>query len=442
MTSRGVAFFDLDRTLIRGASGRVFSDTMRAEGLLGRPIPGEGLLFGVFEAFGENLPSMAIARQAAALAKGRDPQAVRRAAVAAIPGLEAMLQPYAPALLAEHRAAGRTTVLATTTPLDLVEPFARSIGIDHVVATRYGLGADGCYDGSINGHFVWSMGKLAAVREWASEHDADLGASYAYSDSVFDAPLLSAVGHPFVVNPDARMMVLAAARRWPSRNLDVAPGVARVPVVGGELQKQLLRLVKPAFFPYVRWEIEDDYRIPADGPLILAANHRSYFDVAAIAVLLARAGRSVRFLGKKELFDAPVVGQIAKALGGIRVDRGSGSAEPLEEAARTLDAGGAIMIFPQGTIPRGDEFADPVLRGRSGVARLAAMTKAPVVPVGLWGTESVWPRESKVPNILEVVNPPTVRIRVGDRVALKYRSADADAKRVMSAITGLLPAAT
>lgn len=439
MPKRSAAFFDLDRTLVRGASGRVLSEVMRNEGLLGRTIPGEGVLFGLFEAFGENLPSMAIARQAAALAKGRDPKAVQHAAQLAVPGLEAMLQPYSRALIAEHQQAGRVTVLATTTPLDLVEPFARALGLDHVVATRYGLGADGLYDGTIDGHFVWSAGKLAAAREWASANDVDLGESYAYSDSVFDAPLLSAVGNPFVVNPDARMMVLAAAKRWPSRNLDVAPGVARVPVLGGELQELLLRLVKPAFFPYVRWDIDDDYRIPPSGPVILAANHRSYFDVAAVAVLLARVGRPVRFLGKKELFDAPVVGQIAKALGGIRVDRGSGSDEPLEEAARTLDAGGAIMIFPQGTIPRGDAALDPVLRGKSGAARLAAMTRAPLVPIGLSGTEVVWPRESRLPNILEVLNPPTVRIRVGERVDLKYRSADADTKRIMSAIACVLP---
>jgi putative phosphoserine phosphatase/1-acylglycerol-3-phosphate O-acyltransferase len=69
------------------------------------------------------------------------------------------------------------------------------------------------------------------------------------------------------------------------------------------------------------------------------------------------------------------------------------------------------------------------------------MTKAPVVPVGMWGTEKVWPRNAKVPNILAVGHPPTVRIRVGPEVDLKYRSADADTKRIMSSIVDLLPAA-
>jgi len=438
----GAAFFDLDRTIVRGASGRVFAEAMRADGLLGRSIPGESALFGIFDLFGENLPSMALARQAAALAKGRDREAVRRAAHAAIPALEQMVQPYARGVLDGHRREGRQVVLATTTPLDLVDPFAEHLGFDDVVATRYGVevreGKE-VYDGSIDGHFVWSTGKLAAVREWANANHVDLAESYAYSDSVFDVPMLAAVGHPHVVNPDARLVVVAAAKRWPTLNLDVAPGVARVPLIGGELQRLLLNLARPGLFPYAKWEIVGAHHIPTTGPVILVANHRSYFDVAAIAVLMGRVGRPVRFLGKKELFDAPVIGQVARALGAIRVDRGSGSDAPLEEAAATLRAGGAIVIFPQGTIPRGEAAADPVLRGKGGAARLASMTRVPVIPVGLCGTELVWPRESRLPNVLEVTNPPTVHVSVGNPVPLKYRSVDADTKRIMSAISRLLP---
>jgi putative phosphoserine phosphatase/1-acylglycerol-3-phosphate O-acyltransferase len=440
VTGTGAAFFDLDRTLIRGASGRVFSAAMRDAGLLSRSIPGESVLFGVFDLFGENLPSMVLARQAAALSKGRSRSAVRTAAAHAVEGLEHLLQPYARGVIESHRSAGRSVVIATTTPVDLIAPFAAHLGVDDVIATRYGVGSDGdTFDGTIDGPFVWSTGKLDAVRAWAAAHDVDLAQSYAYSDSVFDAPLLDAVGHPHVVNPDVRLVALAAAKRWPTLHLDVAPGVARVPFVGGEVQGLLLRLVKPTLFPYVRWEFEGVEHIPGEGPVILVANHRSYFDVAAIAVLVARAGRPVRFLGKKELFDAPIVGQIARGLGAIRVDRGSGSNAPLEEAARTLGAGGAVVIFPQGTIPRGESFDDPVLHGKTGAARLASMTRAPLIPVGMWGTEKVWPREARVPNVLALRHPPTVHVRVGESVDLKYRSADADTKRIMGAISALLP---
>ena len=70
-----------------------------------------------------------------------------------------------------------------------------------------------------------------------------------------------------------------------------------------------------------------------------------------MAMLIAKSGRTVRFLGKKEVFDVPVVGQVAKAFGGIRVDRGTGSDEPLKAAVSALDAGDLVAIMPQGTIP-------------------------------------------------------------------------------------------
>jgi putative phosphoserine phosphatase/1-acylglycerol-3-phosphate O-acyltransferase len=332
-------------------------------------------------------------------------------------------------------------VLATTTPYDLVRPFASRLGLDDVIATRYGVAADGTYDGTVDGPFVWSTGKLAAVKEWAERHGVDLSASFAYSDSVYDTPLLAAVGNPVVVNPDPRMVLMAAARRWPVLHLDVPKGVMKVPVVGTELQKLLLQLANPLFIPFARFDIEGTEHVPRDGGALLVGNHRSYFDVTAMAVMIARTGRAVRFLGKKEVFDAPVIGQLATAMGGIRVDRGTGSDEPLQAAAEAIEAGEIVAIMPQGTIPRGEAFFDPELKGRWGAAKLAKMTKAPVIPVGLWGTEKVWPRSSRLPNVLNLADPPLVTVRVGWPVPLKYRSADADTKRIMAAIVDLLPPA-
>jgi putative phosphoserine phosphatase/1-acylglycerol-3-phosphate O-acyltransferase len=439
MTDRGAAFFDLDRTLLAGASGEVFSEAMRTAGLVSRTIPGERLLYGLFNVMGETLPSMVLARQAVNLAKGRSRATVQAAAEGVADRLVGMVQPFANALFAQHRAAGRPLVLATTTPYDLVKPFADRLGFDDVVATRYGVNADGTYDGTLVGPFVWSTGKLQAVRDWAGEHGYDLAHSFAYSDSVYDAPLLGAVGHPVAVNPDPRMVVVAAARRWPVLHLDVSPGVVKIPVVGLELQRLALQFSRPAMFPYARFDIEGIEKIPRAGAAILVGNHRSYFDPAAMSVAIARSGRTVRFLGKKEVFDAPVVGQIAAAMGGIRVDRGTGSDEPLEAAADALRGGEMVAIMPQGTIPRGPAFFDPKLKGRWGAARLAHMSGAPVIPVGLWCTEKVWPRSARLPNVLNVTDPPVVQIRVGDPVTLKGSSLDADTKRIMKAIAKLLP---
>ena len=437
--AQGAAFFDLDRTLLAGASGEVFSEAMQRAGLSSGPFPGEKLLFGLFHRIGETLPAMAIARQGVTLAKGRSSATVRAAAETVVEQLVELVQPFAETAFETHRAAGRPIVLATTTPYDLVKPLADALGFDDAVATRYAVDEDGNYDGTLDGPFVWSAGKLAAITAWADDHGVDLAESWAYSDSFYDTPMLDAVGHPVVVNPDPRMVLVAATRRWPTVNLDVSPGVVKIPVVGLEVQDLALQLARPALYPYARFDLGDVDHIPDSGPCILVGNHRSYFDVSAMSLVIAKSGRPARFLGKKEVFDAPIVGQVAAAMGGIRVDRATGSDEPLQAAADALAGGEMVAMMPEGTIPRGPAFFDPVLRGRWGAARLAQMTGAPVVPVGLWGTEKVWPRSKRLPNMLNFTDPPTVRVRVGPPVKLKGKSLDADTRRIMKAIVAQLP---
>lgn len=432
------AFFDLDRTLLTGASGPMFSTMLKRVGVLpDRSYPGEDLVFRFFDMVGETLPSMLVTRQMARAASGWDRSLVQDAGRQAAERLVEEVPGFAKALIARHQHEGRKVVLATTSPYDLVRPLAEALDIDDVIATRYGE-AEGRYDGSIDGPFVWGPGKLAAVRQWARDHGVDVARSYAYSDSIYDLPLLSAVKFPTAINPDPRLRVVATLRRWPKQFFDVPAGVPKL--AGVEPQRFLQMLARPELVPWARFDIEDTDRIPHDGPVILVGNHRSYFDPMAIGFALAQVGRPVRFLGKKEVFDAPVLGQLTAALGGIRVERGSGSDEPLASAAEALGAGEAVALMPQGTIPRGRAFFDPELKGRWGAAKLAAMTRAPVVPIGLWGTEKVWPRSSRTPNVLAVGHPPTVRVRVGPPVPLKYRNFETDTKRIMSALIDLLPA--
>ncbi|MCU1354406.1 MAG: putative acyltransferase [Acidimicrobiales bacterium] len=432
------AFFDLDRTLLKGASGPVFGQVLRAVGVLpDRSIPGESLVYKVFDTIGETLPSMLMTRQAAKVASGWDRAKVQEAGRLAAERLVDQVPPYARQLIERHRREGRPVVMATTSPYDLVQPLADALGLDDVIATRYGE-HDGAYDGSIAGLFVWGPGKLAAVRQWADDHGVDVKQSWAYSDSFYDLPLLSAVRHPVAVNPDPRLRVVALLRRWPQQFFDVPAGVPKL--AGVEPQQVAQAFARPQLFPWVRFDVEGTDQIPAEGPAILVGNHRSYFDPMAIAFTVSQVGRPLRFLGKKEVFDAPVVGQLATAFGGIRVERGTGSDEPLQAAAEALEAGQLVMLMPQGTIPRGRAFFEPELNGRWGAARLAAMTGAPVIPIGLWGTERVWPRNARLPNLLNITHPPTVRVRVGDPVELEHDDPDADTKRIMSALVDLLPA--
>jgi putative phosphoserine phosphatase/1-acylglycerol-3-phosphate O-acyltransferase len=390
----------------------------------------------LFDVIGETRPTMMVTRQLARMASGWKQADVQQAGELVAPRLQEKVQPFARELIEEHREAGRRLVLATTTPHDMIKPFAAALGISEIVATRYGV-TDGHYDGRIDGEFVWGRGKLRAVKTWARAAGVDLTDSWAYSDSYFDMPLLRAVGNPFAVQPDPRLRVWSVLMRWPAIYLDVPPGVPKL--AGIEPQQLVMPFARGELFPYVRFDVEGLEHIPQSGPAIIAANHRSYFDPLAVGFTLAKSGRPTRFLGKKEVFDAPVVGDMARAFGGIRVERGSGSDEPLNKAGEALRAGELVAIMPQGTIPRGKAFFEPELQGRWGTAKLAAMSDAAVIPVGLWGTEKVWPRSARLPNFGNVIDPPTVRIRIGEPVKLSGDDLDADTTAIMSSITDLLP---
>ena len=437
--AKSAVFIDLDRTLLCHASGQVLNQALVEEGVLppGRSLPGDKLLYALNDRLGENLFSMGLVRAAARLARGWRQDEVQAAGRRAVSALSELVAPFAPQRLAAFRAGGHRLVLSTTTPVDMIAPFAEAFGFDDLIATAYET-KDGRYTGRLYEGFVWGTGKLRAVREWAGHQGIDLADCHACSDSIFDVPLLSSVGWPHAVNPDPSLTVVATARRWPVEHWDRPPGVPSV--VGLEPYHLLRPFVRKLSFPYARFDIAGVDNVPTRGPVLLASNHRSYFDVAALALVAREIGRPVRFLGKKEIFEAPVVGIIARAIGGIAVDRGSGSGQPMRAAEAALKAGEVVIVLPQGTIPRGYDFFDPVLHGKTGTARLAAATGATVVPVALWGTENVWPRSARLPDFTLVRNPPTVTVRVGKPVALSLTDAKADTATIMEAITAQLPA--
>ena len=436
--AKSAVFIDLDRTLLWRASGQILNQALVEEGVLpeGRSLPGDKILYAVNDRLGENLFSMGLVRAAARVARGWRQEQVQAAGRRAVSALSENVAPFAPERLAAFRAEGHRLVLSTTTPLDMIAPFAEAIGFDDLIATSYET-KDGRYTGRLYEGFVWGTGKLRAVRAWADEHRMDLADCHACSDSIFDVPMLSSVGSPHAVNPDPSLTVVATFRRWPVEHWDRPPGVPSV--VGLEPYHLLRPFVRKLSFPYARFDIAGVEHVPSRGPVLLASNHRSYFDVAALALVARDIGRPVRFLGKKEIFDAPVVGMIARAIGGIAVDRGSGSGRPLRAAESALKAGEVVIVLPQGTIPRGYDFFDPELHGKTGTARLAASTGATVVPVGLWGTEKVWPRSERVPDFTLVRNPPKVTVRVGRPVSLSLTDVKADTSTIMGAIGALLP---
>lgn len=431
------AFFDLDRTLIKGASATAFADALADAGVTEqRSIPLAGLFMKFYEEVGETPIAMIPASQAVRANKGWSVEKVAEAAAAAAEVVASELQPFARQVFEEHRAQGHKLVLATTSPEPLVAAIADALEFDDYVCTKW-ASEGGEYTGEHDGPFVWGPEKAAAVETWAADNGVRVRRSYAYSDSYYDSPLLDLVGNPVAVNPDPQLTATAVVKGWKIRHLDKNDGVAKF--AGREIQEWSRPFMRPELVaPYADITFENVEKIPESGAAIIVFNHRSYFDPTVMGLLMARAGRPVRGLGKKEVFDAPIIGKLMSWVGGIRVERASGSDEPLERAAEALRGGEVVMMAPEGTIPRGPAFFEPQLKGRWGAARLAALTRVPVIPVGLWGTEHVWPRSARLPNVLPR-HRPAVSAVVGDPIDLKYRSADADTGRIMEAIMELLP---
>jgi phosphoserine phosphatase len=131
--------------------------------------------------------------------------------------MAAILPRVYPQMLEEvhaHQDAGRPTFIVSAAGNDVVETLASVLGMEGGIGTRYEVGADGKFTGRLDGPFVYGPGKVTAMEEFATEHDIDLVASYAYSDSLSDLPMLRAIGNPVAVNPDPPLAAIAREEGW------------------------------------------------------------------------------------------------------------------------------------------------------------------------------------------------------------------------------------
>jgi 1-acyl-sn-glycerol-3-phosphate acyltransferase len=184
-------------------------------------------------------------------------------------------------------------------------------------------------------------------------------------------------------------------------------------------------VLTPVLRVLFRVHVEGRAHIPRRGPVILAANHRSFLDSIFIPLVVRRR---VTFVAKAEYFDDRKTAWFFRGVGQIPIRRegGSASERALRSAQEVLDRGGVFAIYPEGTRTR-----DGLLhRGHTGVARLALRTGAPIVPVGLVGTDEVQPVDAKLPRVGR-----RVTIRFGAPIdPARYRGA-ADDRLALRALT-------
>ena len=213
------AFFDLDKTVIAKASMVAFGKPLYRAGLLNRWLLLRAL-YGqlVYLYLGADEERMARMRsKVLLLTAGWDQAHVSRIVAET---LEEVIEPIvfdeALDLIAEHRAAGRRVYIISASPEEIVVPLARYLEVDEAIATRAGIDAEGRYTGDVD-FYAYGPFKAQRMREVAEQRGIDLAASYAYSDSVTDIPMLDAVGHAVAVNPDRDLARAAADRGWEVR---------------------------------------------------------------------------------------------------------------------------------------------------------------------------------------------------------------------------------
>ena len=215
-TGPSAAFFDLDRTLISGSSAFVLG----IAAWRGKLVPTHQFMRDAVGAVAfkfagaSDETSEGVRDRILGAVKGVRLDDLIALNADIVPKLMAKVRPEAKRLLEQHRAAGRATYIVSASPIEVVEPFAKALGMTAGIGTRSAI-VDGAYTGELAGPFCYGPGKVEAIAELARWEGLDLAQCWAYSDSASDLPMLEAVGHPVAVNPDTKLERMAGQRGWP-----------------------------------------------------------------------------------------------------------------------------------------------------------------------------------------------------------------------------------
>jgi HAD superfamily hydrolase (TIGR01490 family) len=240
-SGRGAAFFDLDRTLMAGASAYHFGRALHKAGrTTRRQLARDGV-----EQLRFRLQGATDAAVNALLDRVREQiggwrvEDLMRLTPDVLAGILPRIYPQMMDVVRWHQDEGRPCLIATAASQNLVDILAEVLQMDGAVGTRWEV-RDGVITGELDGPFAYGEGKARAVRRVAAEQGIDLSASWAYTDSASDLPMLEAVGHPVAVNPDAPLAEIARREGWEvlrfeklGQRLQIAAGVLAAGAVGG-----------------------------------------------------------------------------------------------------------------------------------------------------------------------------------------------------------------
>jgi HAD superfamily hydrolase (TIGR01490 family) len=259
--SEEAAFFDLDKTIIARSSTLVMGRTFFKDGLLSPSTVLKGLYAqAVYQLVGADHAKMEQMRRAALdLTQGWDADRVRTLVRETVEEVIApLVYAEALALIEQHHGAGRDVWIVSSSGEEIVEPFAGYLGVEEILATRSGIDDDGRYDGTLE-FYAYAGAKATAIRQVADARGYDLRRCYAYSDSITDLPMLSAVGHPTAVNPDRELRAAAVAMGWDAQDFTAPVRLRdRLPAVERKRDKAVVGLVLAAAIGAIAWRVLGD----------------------------------------------------------------------------------------------------------------------------------------------------------------------------------------
>jgi HAD superfamily hydrolase (TIGR01490 family) len=221
---RAGAFFDLDKTLMAGSSGVFFARAAYESGMISRSRLArdlyENLRFRLRGSTDDRADQ--VRRRVGEMIAGVPVSQLQRLSPRVLAGVLPRLYPQMLERAYAHQDAGMSVYILTAASQEMAEVLAHVLGFEGGLGSRSEV-VDGRYTGRPAGPFNYREGKVQAMRELAEREGLDLTASYAYSDSESDLPMLRVVGHPIVVNPDAELREIAAAEGWEVIHLDRLP---------------------------------------------------------------------------------------------------------------------------------------------------------------------------------------------------------------------------
>jgi len=189
-------------------------------------------------------------------------------------------------------------------------------------------------------------------------------------------------------------------------------------------------------FVFCHWQVRGRENVPAFGPLIVAPNHTSYLDPPVAGSAL---DRQLFFMAKVELFGVPFLGWLIRQYGAFPVRRGVADRAAMRHAERLLRAGHGVLVFPEGTRSPDGRLTP----GELGIAMLAMRTGAPVLPIGVDGTDRVMPRGTLI------MRPACIRVNIGRPLRfddlcrqgpVTRETLEEAVRRITAALAELLPA--